>query len=90
MENEEKCEETFFKAQMIITSMFGDTHPCIMAFNTNLVTCYSINQKSKEEKKGIMSQIIEKNFTIAKNTYGIESIHLLYHLSCYLINKIAI
>lgn len=90
MEDEEECEKTFLRGQIMIGNMFGDRHPCIMAFNTNLVTCYSMNTKLKEAKKGIMSQIMEKNFEIAKATYGIESIHLLYHLSCYLINKIAI
>ena len=49
----------------MIGNMFGESHPCIMAFNTNLVTCYSMNAKLKESKKGIMSQIMEKNFKIA-------------------------
>ena len=41
MENEEECEKTFLRAQTLIGNMFGHTHPCVMAFNTNLVTCLS-------------------------------------------------
>jgi len=70
--------------------MFGDKHPCIMSFNTNLITCYSMDYKTKGDRKEIISKIIERNYKIATDAYGMESIHLLYQISCYLINKIAI
>lgn len=35
-------------------------------------------------------QIIEKNYKIALDTYGSESIHMLYHVSGNLINKLAL
>ena len=37
-----------------------------------------------------MTQLIEKNFDIAKKTYGLESIHLLKHLFVYFMCNMAI
>lgn len=37
-----------------------------------------------------MRQIISKNIEIASSHFGPKSIHLLYHLSANLINKIAL
>jgi hypothetical protein len=37
-----------------------------------------------------IKQIIERNYQIAKTTYGEDSIHMLYHVSGNLINKLAL
>lgn len=79
----------------MVGSMFGEKHPSIIAMNSNLLSCYSIKKEKMTDKAesasmdNKMKLILEKNFEIAKETFGIESIHLLQHLSDNLISRIA-
>ena len=61
----------------------------MISYNGNLITCYSGIKEFKDNKKETVSQIIQKNYEIATKTFSRTSIHLLYHLSMCLINKIA-
>ena len=81
----------------MVANMFGDEHPAVVPYNGNLITSLSIKMthkdKTEEEKtatKTIIKQIIEKNLDIATKTYGEDSIHLLFHLSSALTNRIAL
>ena len=74
----------------MVSSMFGEEHPAILQYNNNLITCFSHQKENPEEGKKKCKDIIEKNIGIARKTFGETSIHLLFHLSSCLINKIAI
>ena len=81
----------------MIACMFGDDHTAVLPFNGNIITCMSIklNHKDKtdEEKEAtrrIMRQMIEKNQEIATKAFGEDNIHLLFHLSSALTNRIAL
>ena len=85
-------EKAYLRCQTMVGNMFGEDHPAIIPYNGNLVTCYS-QCKDKEifkSKQEVIRQIIDKNFKIAKDTFGEESIHMLYHYSGHLINKLAL
>jgi len=83
-------EKQYQRAQTMVGNMWGDDHPAIIPYNGNLVTCYSTNKDARAAKMPVMKQIIQKNLDIAKATFGDKSIHILYHLSANLINKIAL
>ena len=76
----------------MIGNMFGEDHPAIISYNGNLVTCYSQCKDIEvfKAKKEVMASIVDKNYKIAESTFGDDSIHMLYHLSGNLINKIAL
>ena len=74
----------------MVGSLFGEDHPAIIPYNGNLVTCYSSWKEKKNEMMERMRQIIKKNIEIATNHFGEDSIHILYHMSANLINKIAL
>lgn len=74
----------------MIGCMFGEEHPAIIPYNGNLVTCYSTWKEKKTQMMDRMKQIIQRNIEIAKKHLGENSIHILYHLSSNLINKIAL
>ena len=91
-EKPELAEKAYLRCQTMIGNMFGEDHPAIIPYNGNLVTCYSQckDEELFKSKKESVKQIIEKNFKIANDTFGQESIHFLYHLSGHLINKLAL
>ena len=74
----------------MIGSMFGEEHPAMIPYNGNLVTCYSAWKEKRTEYMDRMKQIIKRNIEIAIKHLGENSIHILYHLSSNLINKIAL
>lgn len=87
-----EAEKVYLRCQTMVGNMFGEDHPCIIPYNGNLVTCYSQckDQEIFKAKKEVIKSIIDKNYEIASKTFGEESIHMLYHVSGNLINKLAI
>lgn len=89
-ENYVLTEKTYMRAQTMIANMFGEEHPAVIPYNGNLVTGYSVWKEKKNEMMDRMRQIIQRNVEIATKHFGDKNIHLLYHLSANLINKIAL
>lgn len=40
----EESEKLYIRCQTMISNIFGEDHPAIVAYNGNLVTCYSISK----------------------------------------------
>lgn len=74
----------------MVGNMFGEEHPAIIPYNGNLVTCYSAWKEKRSQMMDRMRQITQKNIEIATKHFGENSIHILYHMSANLINRIAI
>ena len=90
IKSNELTEKTYMRCQTMVGNMFGEEHTAIIPYNGNLVTCYSSWKEKKTEMMGRMKQIIQRNIDIAIKNLGENSIHILYHLSSNLINKIAL
>lgn len=96
-EEVETCEATFKRShQMAVNMGFGEDHPYTVMFNGNVVIGLSLRlfmSKDDEERKGLkaeISEIIEKNLKIVTETFGKDSIHLLYYLSSDMTNRYAL
>ena len=89
MDEVEKCEAEYIRCQTVIGNTFGESHAAIIPYNSNLVQLY-MHDKFKEQHKEKVKQIVGKNIEIARATFDGESIHLLYHISTNMINKIAL
>jgi hypothetical protein len=81
-ERAEEAEKQYIRCQTMIGNIYGEDHPAIIAYNGNLVTCYSSNKdkEKQQERTEVIKQIIDKNYKIAEKTHGEESIHMLYHV----------
>jgi len=97
-ENYVVSEELYNKAQKMIATIWGEEHPYILQYNGNLITTLNIKMNhqpdiSEADQAAIkesMKQIIEKNYEIAKTTFGATSIHFLFYVSMTLTNKVAL
>lgn len=74
----------------MVGNLFGEEHPAIIPYNGNLVTCYSSWKDKKNQNMERMRQITQRNIEIATKHFGEKSIHVLYHMSANLINRIAL
>ena len=90
LEKYEATEKIYMRCQTMVGNMFGEDHPAIIPYNGNLVTCYSSWTDKKNEMMDRMRQIIKRNIEIATKHFGENSIHILYHMSANLINRIAL
>lgn len=93
----EICEKTFKRShQMAVNMGFGENHPYTVMFNGNIVIGLSLRlymSKDDEERKRVkdeISEIIEKNLKIVTETFGEDSIHLLYYLNSDMTNRYAL
>lgn len=97
-----ESEEIYRTAKRIVVSMFGEDHPATLTFSGNVISILSAQmrgnepesadkgEKSEEEIKKELNELIEKNHSISAKTYGEDSIHHLFYLSSTLTNKIAL
>lgn len=90
LEQYEMTEKIYMRCQTMVGNMFGEDHPAIIPYNGNLVSCYSSWKEKKTEYKERMRQITARNLEIATKHFGEKSIHVLYHMSANLINRIAL
>lgn len=72
----EKAEETFRKAQDLVSVKFGASHPLVVKRNADLVE--AINMRPETPERGILlNQICEKNVEVLRELYGEGSIYLI-------------
>ena len=98
-----ESEDTYRTAKKIVVAMFGDDHPATLTFSGNVISILSAQlrgtgpdgagkdgDRSEQDIKKEMNDLIEKNRRISADTYGETSIHHLFYLSSTLTNKIAL
>lgn len=93
-----ESEALYREAQTMIGAIWGDSHPFILQYNGNMVTALNIkmthqegvSESEKEEIKRSLSRMISRNFEIAEETFGLDSIHMLFYISQTLTNRVAL
>ena len=81
----EGCIKKDLLAHKMIKEMLSINHIAMVNFNNKLANAY--HQKLAEEGyKERVTQLLEDNMKIARQTFKETSIHLLYHVHCYLVH----
>ena len=85
MQDDAEAEKIYKECQTMVEILFGGDHPAMLIYNGNLVTCLSVRLSKKEttaeqkaDVKLTIKNIIDKNYEVAKKTYGEDSIHFLF------------